>query len=67
MKEEILQLLEDQTYTRRKMDELAEHFGMTSTEDYITFIKLINSMEDEGLIMRSRLNDYYLINQLQSK
>ena len=64
MKEEILQLLEDQTYTRRKMDELAEHFGMTSTEDYITFIKLINSMEDEGLIMRSRLNDYYLINQL---
>ena len=38
MKEEILQLLEDQTYTRRKMDELAEHFGMTSTEDYICLL-----------------------------
>lgn len=64
MKDEILKLLEDQTYTRRKIDELAKYFQMTSTDDYITFMKLVNSMEEEGLIIRSRINDYYLINQL---
>ena len=60
MKEEILELLSDQTYTRRKIQELAEHFHMTETQDYVAFIKLINEMEDEGLIIRSRINDYYL-------
>ena len=65
MKEEILELLADQTYTRRKIQELAEYFHMTDTQDYVSFIKLINEMENEGLIIRSRINDYYLINQLQ--
>ncbi|WP_050637041.1 ribonuclease R [Candidatus Stoquefichus sp. SB1] len=65
MKEKILELLKDQTYTRRKIDELAEYFHMTSTENYVQFIKLLNSMEDEGLIIRSQYHDYYLINQLQ--
>ena len=64
MKEKILELLEDKTYTRRKIDELAEYFHMTSSNDYVEFIKLMNSMEEEGLIIRSRVNDYYLINQL---
>ena len=65
MKEEILNLLADRSYTRRKIQELAEYFHMTDTQDYVSFIKLINEMEDEGLIIRSRINDYYLINQLQ--
>ncbi len=64
MKEEILKLLEDQTYTRRKIKELAEYFHMDQTEDYVSFIKLMNEMEEEGLIIRSKFNDYYLINQL---
>lgn len=64
MKEKILELLEDKTYTRRKIDELADYFHMTSSKDYVEFIKLINHMEEEGLIIRSRVNDYYLINQL---
>ncbi|MEG0591952.1 MAG: ribonuclease R [Coprobacillus sp.] len=65
MKEKILELLEDIAYTKRKIDELAEYFSMTSTEDYIAFIKLMNQIEDEGLIIRDKHNDYYLINQLQ--
>ena len=64
MKEDILKLLEDRTYTRRKINELAEYFHMTDTTDYISFIKLINEMEEDGLIVRSKFNDYYLINQL---
>ncbi len=64
MKDKILALLEDTTYTKRKINELAEYFHMTSSEDYVKFIKLINSMEDDGLIIRSRINEYYLIGQL---
>ena len=65
MKEEILKLLEDESYKDRKIKDLADYFHMTSTEDYISFIKLMNSMEDEGLIIRDKTNEYYLINQLQ--
>lgn len=65
MKEEILKLLEDKNFKRRKIDELAQHFEMTATNDYISFIKLMNSMENEGLIIRDKANDYYLINQLE--
>lgn len=65
MKDEIIKLLEDDAYTRRKIDELASYFHMTSTEDYIQFIKLMNKMEDEGLVVRNRSNDYYLAHQLQ--
>lgn len=65
MKEEILKLLEDKTFKRRKIDELAQHFKMTATDDYISFIKLMNSMENDGLIIRNKANDYYLIHQLE--
>lgn len=64
MKEEILELLKDEKYTKRKINELADYFHMVSTDEYITFIKLMNSMEDEGLIIRNKLNEYYLIDQL---
>ena len=64
MKEEILELLKDEKYTKRKINELAAFFHMVSTDEYITFIKLMNSMEDEGLIIRNKLNEYYLIDQL---
>ncbi len=65
MKENIIKLLEDQTFTYRKIDELAQYFEMTSTEDYIQFIKFMNQLENDGLIIRNKMNEYYLINQLQ--
>ena len=46
MKEEIWELLKDEKYTKRKINELAAFFHMVSTDEYITFIKLMNSMED---------------------
>ena len=49
---------------KRKIHELAEYFQMNETDDYVRFIKLMNSMEDDGLVIRSKFNDYYLINQL---
>lgn len=65
MKENIIKFLEDQTFTDRKIDELAQYFEMTNTEDYIQFIKLMNQLENDGLIIRNKMNEYYLINQLQ--
>lgn len=65
MREEILELLKDNNYQLRKIDELAQYFHQSSTEEYIQFIKLMNHLEDEGLVLRDKLNDYYLPEQLQ--
>ena len=65
MKEEILKLLENEAYTKRKIDELSKYFHMTSTKDFVSFIKLMNELEDQGLIVRNKKNEYYLLNQLQ--
>lgn len=65
MKEEILKLLEDKSYDKRKIDKLSRYFGKTSTQDYIAFIKLMNNLEDEGLVIRDKSNNYYLIEQLE--
>lgn len=64
MKEDILKLLEDDSYKGRKINELAEYFSKDASEEYVEFIKLVNLLEAEGLIMRDKHNDYYLINQL---
>lgn len=64
MKEKILKLLEDEKYTYRKIDELAQYFEMVETTDYISFIKLMNALEDEGMIVRNHKNEYYLSEQL---
>ena len=65
MKEDILSLLADDTYTKRSVKELSEYFEKTQTQDYIDFIKMMNALENEGLIVRSQTNDYYLPEQLQ--
>ena len=64
MKERILDVLKNEHHTKRKIDELAEYLNITATDDYIQFIKLMNSMEDEGIVIRSKTNEYYLPGQL---
>lgn len=64
MKEDILELLENKDYTYRKIDELAHYFHQDKTQDYINFIKCMNQLEDEGLIIRNSRNDYFLASQL---
>ena len=65
MKEKIIELLKDESFTSRKIEQLAEHFHKTKTNDYIEFIKTMNNLEDEGVIVRNNHNDYYLPEQLQ--
>ncbi len=64
MEEKILELLSDENYKERKIDELARYFQKTQTQDYIQFIKFINELEDKGKLVRSKHNDYYLPYQL---
>ena len=66
MEEKILELLSDENYKERKIDELARYFQKTQTQDYIQFIKFINELEDKGKLVRSKHNDYYLPYQLYS-
>ncbi len=64
MKERILELLENKDFKLRKIDEISEYLNLTETQDYINLIKLMNHMEDEGMIIRDKNNHYYLIHQL---
>ena len=60
MEDEILELLKDKKYARRSMEELALHFNKIETLDYIDFIKMMNKLENEGIIGRDDKNHYYI-------
>ncbi len=64
MKDRIIELLEDDSYKFRKIDEISVYLNLTDTQDYIELIKLMNHLEDDGVIIRNKNNQYYLINQL---
>lgn len=64
MKNQILEVLKDEHFKKRKINELADYLHQSETEDYIAFIKLMNSMENEGLVIRNSSNEYYLLEQL---
>ena len=64
MKERIIELLEDKKFKFRKIDEIAQYLELTDIHDYIDLIKLMNHLEDEGVIIRNKDNKYYLVNQL---
>lgn len=64
MKNQILEVLKDEHFKKRRINELADYLHQSETEDYIAFIKLMNSMENEGLIIRNSSNEYYLLEQL---
>ncbi len=64
MKEMILEVLKDNEFKQRRINELAAHFQMTDTEDYVEFIKLMNHLEDEGSIIRNDFQEYYIPGQM---
>lgn len=64
MKNQILEVLKDEHFKKRRINELADYLHQSETEDYIAFIKLMNSMENEGLVIRNSSNEYYLLEQL---
>lgn len=63
MKEKILEYLKDEKNDKRRINDLAEYFSMNETDDYVSFIKLVNQLEDEGNIVRDTMNQYFVVNQ----
>ena len=65
MQEEVLKLFADRKYQARSINEIAHALHQDeNTDDFVNFVKLMNAMEDESLIIRDRNNRYYLLDQL---
>jgi ribonuclease R len=64
MEEDIISLLQDKEYKKRSIEELAMYFDKMDTLDYIEFIKMMNGLEENGIVARDSNNHYYLANDL---
>lgn len=64
MQDEIMKLLADPTYTKRSIQELAHALHQEKTDDFVSFVKIMNELEDQGKVIRNSHNHYYLLDQL---
>lgn len=63
MKDKIIELLKDESFLNRTIDLLAKELQQDGVEQYTEFIKLITSLEDEGVVIRNKHNQYCLPSQ----
>ena len=63
MREEILELLKDPVYLERSIDMIAAKLDCQKSEQFVKLVKIMNELEDEGLVVRNKYNHYYLPNQ----
>ena len=61
---EVLELLESTTYEAMTMDELVDYFQIEGTENFKEFVKLMVSLEEEGVVARSKKDRYHLAKEL---
>ncbi|MDQ1911395.1 ribonuclease R [Paenibacillus sp. GD4] len=57
-KQELVDFMKETAYKPMTYSELEKQFGIESAEEFKAFLKLLNELESEGLIMRTR-NDRY--------
>ena len=62
MKEEILNYLKD-IHHAREVHDLMSVFHIEGKEAFREFMKLLNTLEEEHLIIRDEKNHYYLLEQ----
>lgn len=62
--EEILKLLNDPDYRPMTYRELEQHFEISDSQDYKQFLKMLNRMEEEGTVYRTRNERYALPDRL---
>jgi len=55
---EILSFMQETAYKPMTYQELEKHFGIGNAEEFKEFLKVLNHLEEEGLILRTR-NDRY--------
>ena len=64
MRNEVLDLLASEYYEAKTIDELVEYFDVKETEAFKDFVKLMVSLEDEGLVIRTKKDRYHLASEL---
>lgn len=57
-KEELLDFMKETAYKPMTYNELELHFQLESAQDFKDFLKLLNQLENEGLILRTRNERY---------
>lgn len=63
MKEKILELLNKEDMNNRDVDSIAKDLGITKGNDFVGLVRILNELEESGLIVRSKRNHYFLPNQ----
>lgn len=58
--QEILAYMKEEAYRPMTLSELTEVFPVTQSESFKDFVKTLNEMEEQGLIIRTRSNRYGL-------
>lgn len=58
--QEVLDFMREETYRPMTLKELEDAFSIEGTENFTEFVKLLNQMENEGLIVRTRSECYGL-------
>ncbi|UJF33051.1 ribonuclease R [Paenibacillus hexagrammi] len=56
--QDILSFMQETAYKPMTYQELEKHFGVENATDFKEFLKILNNLEQEGLILRTR-NDRY--------
>ncbi|RYL95764.1 ribonuclease R [Sporolactobacillus sp. THM7-4] len=62
--QEILDYMREETYRPMTLQELEEAFKVNHTEDFADFVKILNEMEEKGLIIRTRTDRYGLTEKM---
>ncbi|MDO7908529.1 ribonuclease R [Paenibacillus sp. JX-17] len=57
-KQELLEFMRETAYKPMTYQELEQHFGIDDAAEFKEFLKLLNSMEEEGSIILTRTNRY---------
>lgn len=64
MEERILDLLENIEFKERNLDGIMKQLGLDTSEEFKMVMKALNALEDQGKIVRSQHNLYYLPKQI---
>lgn len=54
----VLQFMREDAYKPLTVQELEAAFGITTAKEFTAFVKLLNRLEDEGKVVRTRTNRY---------
>lgn len=57
-KQELLEFMQETAYKPMTVQEMEEHFGLGDAEEFKALVKVLNEMENEGDVVRTRTDRY---------